>query len=169
MIDVRVKDRLFTIRPVSLNNLEQVLKVYQGCEDFLALGPVATASMEMARKDLEISHEEGGLFCGIHTEDGTMIGVVDYVPRGFQGDPHTAYLSLLMISSSFRQRGIGKAVFKAVEQEIRKDDSIRVLLAGVQVNNPRAVQFWQRRGFRIISGPRLMPDRTTVYELRKDF
>jgi ribosomal protein S18 acetylase RimI-like enzyme len=158
----------FEIRPVSEEDLEAVLRVYQGCEDFLALGPVATASREMVLRDLENSKEENGIFCGIHAADGRMVGVVDFVLKGFQGDPHSAFLSLLMIDSSFRNQGIGQAVFKAVENEIRKDRTVTALFSGVQVNNPPAVKFWQRNGFAIISEPKLMPDQTTAIELRKD-
>ena len=55
-----------------------------------------------------------------------------------------------------------------MEAEIRKDDRITTIESGVQVNNPNAIRFWQRRGYRIISGPTLMPDQTTVFALRKD-
>jgi len=124
--------------------------------------------MEMVLKDLEISKEEGGIFCGIYTMDGRMIGIVDYVPNNFQGDASAAYLSLLMIDSSRRSQGVGKAVVQAVENELRKDSSITVILAGVQVNNPQAIRFWQRNGYDIVSEAKLMPDETTVFDLRKD-
>lgn len=169
MITFRIEDRCFEIHPVSPDELGDVLHVYRQCEDFLALGPVAAASMEMVLKDLEISREEQGIFCGIYSEGGAMIGIVDYAPRGFEGDPHAAFLSLLMIDSSFRNQGIGKAVVEAVEQEIRKDSSITALYSGVQVNNPMAVRFWERNGYAIVSEPRLMPDQTTAVALRKDF
>jgi ribosomal protein S18 acetylase RimI-like enzyme len=162
------QDKTLEIRPVTQADLDAVLEVYKRCEDFLALGPVATASMEMVLKDLEISKDEGGVFCGIYTMDGEMIGVVDYVPDHYQGDPQTAYLSLLMIDSSFRNQGVGKAIVEAVEDEIRKNSSITVILAGVQVNNTLAVRFWQSRGYAIVSEPKLMPDQTTVFDLRKD-
>ncbi len=55
-----------------------------------------------------------------------------------------------------------------MENEIRKDAKINTILSGVQVNNPQAVQFWQRNGYRIVSEPRLLPDQTTAVELRKD-
>ena len=168
MITVTMQDKLLEIRPITENDLDEVLHVYQHCEDFLALGPVATASMEMVLKDIQLSQEEGGLFCGIYTADGTMIGVVDYVPKHYRNNPQVAYLELLMIDPSFRNHGIGKAVFEGVENEIRKDPSVRAFLAGVQVNNPHAVQFWQRNGFRITSEPKLMPDQTTVFDLQKD-
>lgn len=156
------------IRPVTQDDLGAVLDVYRQCEDFLALGPVPTASMEMVLKDLEISREYGGHFCGIFTADGTMIGIFDYVPRNFKGDPHAAFLSLLMIAAPFRDHGVGKAVVEAFEEEIKKDENVSTILSGVQVNNPLAVQFWLRNGYRIVSGPELMPDQTTAYGLQKD-
>jgi ribosomal protein S18 acetylase RimI-like enzyme len=167
MITVNVQDRLLEIRPITQDNLDAVLEVYQQCEDFLALGPVATASMEMVLKDIEISRDQGGIFCGIYTADGKMIGVADYVPSNYQGNPQTAFLSLLMIALPFRNQGIGKAVVDAVENAI-KDAQATVILSGVQVNNPQAVQFWQRNGYRIVSEPKLHPDRTRAFDLRKD-
>ena len=161
-------DNHYYIRPIRPDELDAVLGVYRQCEDFLALGPVPTASMAMVLQDIEISQREGGVFCGIYdAADGGMIGVVDYVPRGFEDDPHLAHLSLLMIAAPFRQRGVGKAVVEAVEQEIAKDARVTAILSGVQVNNPHAIRFWQKRGYRIVSGPTLMPDQTTVFGLQK--
>lgn len=168
MISIMTRSRFLEIRPVTQGDLEAILEVYQQCEDFLALGPVATASMEMVLKDIEISKNEGGIFSGIYTADGKMIGVVDYVPNNYQANPETAFLSLLMIASPFRSQGIGNAVVDAVEKEIGKDAQINVILSGVQVNNPQAIRFWQRNGYRIVSEPRLHPDQTTAVDLRKE-
>ena len=44
---------------------------------------------------------------------------------------------------------------------------IRMLRAGVQVNNPGAIRFWQRMGFAITSSAELMSDGTTCYQLKK--
>jgi ribosomal protein S18 acetylase RimI-like enzyme len=164
-----VRDHVLEIREISHDDLDAVLNVYRHCEDFLALGPVATASLEMVLKDIEISREEGGIFCGIFTADGKMIGVVDYVPSHYRGDPQSAYLSLLMITKPYRSQGIGKAIVEVIEHEIKEDAQVKTILAGVQANNPQAVKFWQTRGYRIVSGPDLMPDQTTAFGLRKDF
>lgn len=158
----------FTIHPIKRRDLGAVLEVYQRCEDFLSLGPVATASMEMVRKDIELSRSQGGIFCGIFTTEGEMIGVVDFVPKDFEGDPQAAYLALLMIAKPFRSLGFGKAVVDAVEHQIREDPQVTKVLAGVQVNNPDALRFWLRRGYQVTGGPELMPDQTTVYHLRKN-
>jgi ribosomal protein S18 acetylase RimI-like enzyme len=168
MTTIAIQPYSLEIHPIAANELDAVLDVYRQCEDFLALGPVPTASMDMVLKDLEISKEEGGIFCGIYNSAGQMIGIIDYVPSNYQGDIHAAYLSLLMIAAPFRSQGIGKAVVEAIEHEIQKDPAIHTILAGVQVNNTQAVKFWQRMGYRIVSGPELMPDQTTAYGLRKD-
>jgi ribosomal protein S18 acetylase RimI-like enzyme len=168
MITIAIQEFSLEIRPITQMDLDAALEVYRQCEDFLALGPVPTASMEMVLKDIEISHEEGGIFCGIYFTDGRMIGIFDYVPANYQGDAQTAYLALLMIAADYRNQGLGKAVVEAFEEEIRKNGQVRTILAGVQVNNLQAVQFWQRRGYRIVSGPKLMPDQTTAYDLRKE-
>lgn len=145
-----------------------MLEVYLQCEDFISLGPVATASMEMVLKDIEISQSLGGIFNGIFNADQEMVGVVDFVLKDFEGDPQSAYLALLMIGKPYRSLGIGKAIVEAVEREIQKDPAVTRVLAGVQVNNPDALRFWQRQGYQVTGGPELMPDQTTVYHLRKD-
>jgi ribosomal protein S18 acetylase RimI-like enzyme len=156
------------IRPIAQDDLGAVLAVYQQCEDFLALGPTPTASMDMVLKDIELSRAEGGVFCGIYLADGTLIGVIDYIPANYRGEPRAAFLELLMIAAPFRNRGIGQAVVAAVEDEIRRDATVDTILAGVQVNNPQAVRFWQRNGYRIVSEPKLHLDQTIAVDLRKN-
>ena len=165
---IEIPDRSLEIHPIAQDDLDAVLAVYKQCEDFLALGPVSTASMEMVLKDIEISKNAGGVFCGIYTADGKMIGVIDYVPGDYNGEPDTAFLELLMIAAPYRKRGIGKAVVKAFENGVGKDPKVSKILAGVQVNNPQAVRFWQAIGYRIVSEPKLQPDQTTTVGLRKD-
>lgn len=156
------------IRPVTAADLHAVLNVYVQCEDFLALGPVAHATMEMVLADLEISKKAGGIFCGIFSSRGEMLGVIDYVPSNFAGNPAHAFLELLMIATPYRNQGLGKAVVEQIEAQIRKNPQVTVILSGVQVNNPAGIAFWQKMGYRITSEARRMPDQTTVYDLQKD-
>lgn len=158
----------FTLRELSLADLPAVLEVYRQCEDFLALGPVATASEQMVRIDMEHAEREGSRFCGIYNDAGDMMGIVDYLPQGFAGVPQHAFLELLMIAAPYRQQGLGAAVVAAVEAEIRRSPTVTTIFSGVQVNNPGAVRFWQRYGYRIVSEPELMPDQTTAVRLQKD-
>ena len=167
-MNISLRDFSLEIRPIAQDDLGAVLDVYKQCEDFLALGPVPTASMDMVLKDIELSKAEGGIFCGIFTAGGRMIGVIDYVPRDYRGQPDTAFLALLMIALPFRKQGIGRAVVEAFENEVRKDPKVSTIFSGVQVNNPQAVQFWQRNGYRIVSEPKLYPDQSIAVDLQKD-
>lgn len=157
----------FTIRQLSADNLPAVLEVYRACEDFLSLGPVSTASAEMVRQDMKLSAEIGGEYCGIFDGDGNLMGVIDFLREGFEGELQHAFIELLMIAQPYRSRGLGAAVVAWVEQEIRQRSHVTAILSGVQVNNPAAIRFWQRQGYRIVSEPQDFPDGTTAYRLWK--
>jgi ribosomal protein S18 acetylase RimI-like enzyme len=163
-----IRNNSFEIRTITPDDLGAVLDVYRQCEDFLALGPEPTASMAMVLKDIEISTREGGVFCGIYTADGEMIGVVDFIPGNFDGDPHIAFISLLMIAPSFRKQGVGTTIVELIENQIRKDARVKTILSAVQVNNPIALRFFQKNGYRIVGGPELQLDQTTTFRLQKD-
>jgi ribosomal protein S18 acetylase RimI-like enzyme len=158
---------LFIIRPVQPEDLEQVLEVYRQCEDFLALGPTPRASVEMVLGDLKISQEAGGIFCGIYKDSQDMIGVLDYIPQNFEGNPDWAFIELLMIAAPHRRKGLGKEIVQLVEKEIVQNPRITDILLGVQVNNPGAQEFWRKVGYQIISGPVDCGDGTTAYRLCK--
>lgn len=157
----------FSLRQLDAHDLSAVLKVYQHCEDFLALGPTASASAEMVRQGMTLSAGIGGRFCGIFAADGTMIGIVDYILEGFEGDPGCAFLELLMIAREYRGQGLGAAVVRYVEAEIRRHPQVRAIRAGVQVNNPSAIRFWERQGYAIVSDAEDFPDGTTAFQLQK--
>jgi ribosomal protein S18 acetylase RimI-like enzyme len=155
------------IRTLTPDDIYSILMIYRQCEDFLAFGPEPNASLKIVLKDLESAQNEGGIFQGIYTA-GKMIGVVSYVPGGFEGELSNAFLSLLMIIPAFRGKGIGTKIVAMVEKEIFRDSHITAILSAVQVNNPDALRFWQKNGYRISGGPELRPDGTTVFRLRKD-
>ncbi len=152
------------IRLISDSDMPALLEVYRQCEDFLALGPVATASLEMVAADRELSRSQDGEFYGLFDENGCLMGVLDFIRDNYRGEKGCAYLELLMISLPYRSRGLGEAAFRWMVAELRRAGIPR-LLAGVQVNTPKAVRFWQRMGFRITSEAKLLPDGTTCYDL----
>ena len=151
------------VRPILDSDLPAVLEVYRQCEDFLALGPDPHASMEMIAADRELSRANHGEFCGLFAADGTLMGILDFVRAGWEGDPGCAFLELLMIAAPYRNQGLGVEAFAWLEGEL----NVPLLRAGVQVNNPGAIRFWQRMGFAITSGAELQADGTTCYRLEK--
>lgn len=168
-IQCDVDDQHFLIRPLAQTeaDLSAVLEVYRLCEDFLALGPVPRASMEMVLADFEHSRAEGCTFCGIISAANEMPGIVDFSTGGYEGDPSLAFLSLLMIAAPQRGKGLGEAVVGAVEAHIRQAGRAKAIASGVQVNNHGAYRFWQRLGYQVVSGPEAMGDGTVAYRLLK--
>jgi ribosomal protein S18 acetylase RimI-like enzyme len=164
----KTNNRALTLRTITQENSDAILEVYRQCEDFLALGPEPKASAAMVLKDIRDCQGEGGVFQGIYTADGCMVGVISYVAAGFKGKASDAFISLLMIAAPFRRRGSGKEIVQRIESEIRQNPCINSILSAVQVNNPDAIKFWQKNGYKIVGGPELRPDKTTVYRLRKD-
>jgi GNAT superfamily N-acetyltransferase len=76
---------------------------------------------------------------------------------------YTEFFRILIVGRHIdRKQGIGKAVVEAIENEIERNAQVDKILSGVQVNNPKAMQFWQRNGYRIVSEPKLHPDQTTT-------
>jgi GNAT superfamily N-acetyltransferase len=82
-------------------------------------------------------------------------------------NPEKAFIALLMLSQSCRGKGIGAGVVSALERDLSRR-GIRSIGAGVMVNNAPAIAFWDKMGYRIVGGPELLPDRTTVFGLLKD-
>ena len=165
MSAVSVYPNVFALRSVDRSDpavLAALLEVYRQCEDFLALGPQPHASPEMVQADLDLSQKAGGIFCGIILcPSNEMIGVADYIPCGFEGNRHHAFIELLMIGKPFRSHGLGYRVVAELETEICKDPQITAIRLGCQVNNPGGGRFWQRCGYRIIGPPTQYPDQTT--------
>jgi ribosomal protein S18 acetylase RimI-like enzyme len=166
-VDPHLSGEDFEIHPVGEVDMAELLELYRLCEDFLAMGPVPHASEEMVRSDLRLSKSYGGIFCGIFDTAGVMLGVLDLVTAGFEGDPGFAYIELLMIAAPWRSRGLGSRVMALVEADLCRNPYMHTIRAGVQVNNPLARRFWQRQGFREISLPELLPDGTTCVQLEK--
>ncbi len=154
------------VRPIVDSDLPAVLEVYHQCEDFLALGPNPYASPEMVAADRELSSEHGGEYCGLFNEDDQLMGVFDFIRSGFEGDAACAFLELLMIASPYRAQGLGAKAVAWLLNELRRAGITR-LRSGVQVNNPDAIRFWQRMGFKIITDAQQMDDGTVCYQLEK--
>jgi len=153
------------LSPLLENQHTHALAVYQACEDFLALGPEPHASAAMVTADLQYSREHGGLYSGIwHLE--TLVGVLDYIPSHYEGQPYCAFINLLMIIPSWRGSGLGHSVITRLEQQLSTQGITQVWTA-VQVNNPLALSFWQHCGYVIKVPPARQSDGTTTQLLAK--
>lgn len=153
------------IARITETDLDSLLQVYQLCEDFLSLGPIAKASMEMLLKDINHSKDSNGLFCGIWNELDNQIGIIDFIPSNSAG---TASLELLMIAKPFRNLGMGSEILRCLESYLKRTYKAKRIDSGVQVNNEGAIRFWKRHGFHLEGQGRDMGDGTTAYQMYKD-
>lgn len=159
-------DHKVTIRPVDGSLMPELLDLYRHCEDFLALGPDPRATEAVVLRDLASMRAAGAEFHGMYAADGALLGVLDVILQGYNGNPDCAYIELLMLRADARNAGLGAAVIRALEQYLA-EQRISEIQADVQVNNPAAQRFWQRMGFDCIGGPVLQPDSTVTLMLRK--
>lgn len=158
----------FEILPAGAERTDELLALYRRCEDFLALNPLApSADAAMIQRDLTTTAAEGGYYCAVQAPGGELLGVVDFIPRGFQEQPQQAFLELLMLPADRRGQGLGARVLACVEDALRIDPQVTALLAGCQVNNPRGLRFWLRQGFEMITEAETQPDGTVCVLLRK--
>lgn len=155
----------YRIGPVADSELDYVLNVYKNCEDFLALGPVPNASMNMVVADINHSRDENGIYCGIWDNSNTMIGIIDFIPNT---DQHTSFLSLLMISKEYRNIGVGTVVETLLESHLKNNYQTSVLRSGVQINNQIGIRFWGKCGFIISEDAQDLDDGTIAFQMYKD-
>ena len=159
---------IFSIRPIEDSDLPAVLEVYRHSEDFLALGPAAAASLQMIAADRALSRQEGGLYCGIfypqENKPDRLAGILDYTLQ-LPGQPGILFIELLMLARAERGRGLGAAVVEWLLAQY--GGQVSALQAGVQVNNPGAVRFWQRMGFRITGPAEPQADGTVAFPLER--
>lgn len=158
----------FELRRLTQSDWAEALHVYRACEDFLALGPEPHASKGMVLADIAASEQEGGVYEGIYDLRNQIVGVVEYVPKGFNEDLSLAFFSLLMIAAPLRGKGIGRRIVEVIEREVRKDIAIKSILTAVQVNNHDGLRFWLRNGYEISGEAQTQPDTTVTHLLSKD-
>jgi ribosomal protein S18 acetylase RimI-like enzyme len=164
MTDALISTPSLRIRVPSADDIVAILQIYRECEDFLSLGPVPTASMQMVLDDMDHSQRVKGVFCCILDAAGRHVGVLDFVP---ESRPRTAYLALLMIARKYRSRGCGTEVVCELESYLKRAYGTELIESGVQVNNPIAVRFWKRCGFTIGTEAEAQDDGTVAYEMYK--
>lgn len=148
------------VRPASEADLPALVHIYNQSGDFLRLGS-DTLPEQAAIADFSHSVVNHTWFCLLEWE-GQPVGVLD-----FSGGevPNEAHLNLLMLSAPYRSQGVGLAAFQWLKDNLRLVPGLRRLRADVQVNNPRALAFWQRLGFQVSGPPALQPDGTTTLPL----
>lgn len=155
------------IKPITPTDHPAIHKVYHDCGEYLMLMPDSKIGTDMMVADIDEAKAESGIYCGIFYGK-RMIGVVSFVPSRFEFRPVDAFILQLMIIPAYRLRGIGGEVVKRVEEEICSRGRIRSIICSVQVNNPNAIKFWEKYGYKKPDRPETLPDKSVIYRMRKN-
>ena len=155
----------FEVDSLDRGDASQLVELYRQCEDFLALGPVSQASLDLVETDMAQSRSLGGRYCAIRDREGNAIGVLDFAPNVRHG---VTFIELLMIGTPWRRSGVGRAIVTALERHLREHCDTQLVESAVQTNNPDGMEFWSSMGYERSAGAELQPDTTVTYRLWKD-
>ncbi len=85
-------------------------------------------------------------------KEGDEILAFAVITKGYYRIRHIAYIEILVSNQDVEKKGIGKAFFHEVLAQLAKEGFTKVEL-GVEVDNLRAVSFYEKLGF-FIEGTR---------------
>ena len=141
------------IRPAALSDLDAIVSLWLGMmreheafDSRVRLGPSAGEAYENYARHY-VTRSDAPVFVAEHDGEVIAFGLA-YRARNlpmFLPD-HYGFLSDLVVTPSWRGRGIGTALVGEITRQLRAQDVTHVQLQ-VYHNNARARAFWHRVGF----------------------
>lgn len=135
----------FQLIPLTSENVERALEVYNSNEDFLVdhLGETRVPQ-DWLTEELHHANESGFTIFGVHkTDTGDVLGIIDL---GLFGD--LAYLSLLILKKDAQRKGVGSEIFQNLELFLKKKKMKTIRLDVVKGRGFEGVlAFWKHHGF----------------------
>ena len=124
------------IRPLSASDISTVERIWNGCADCGEVLYFPISADGIRKLFLEGEGRDPGLFL-VYEEQGSVLGFVQGVaPESFRGGkPGRAYLTVLMVSPEARNGGIGTALLKAMEHEMRGRGADRLEISSLNPIN----------------------------------
>ena len=146
----RVEKRL-EMRALGARDYPAVVEIYRQTPRFIVELNGRSADsigLEMVEEDAAHAANHGATFAGLFLrENGQMVGVADYVPNGYGGQPNRAWIALLLIAEPYQRQGYGSEAYRLIEESIFADPDMQTLGLGVLVNNGPALGFWRTMGY----------------------
>ncbi len=140
------------IAPLEPGEYAEAAAVYRESRRFrvdISSYPPESPGPELVAKEAADAREHGALFCGLRLKKSRqMVGVAVYEPSNYRGDPACAWIALLMIAEPCQGRGYGTEAAQHIEDAIFSAPGVQAIKLGVLSNNPAALAFWRRMGYR---------------------
>jgi len=117
---------------------------------FAAIGEPEGALAGCAEKDFRsvpegFPRERKHYFGVYHKQNGTMIGLADYLD-GYPG-PGVGFVGLLVFDEQWQRQGLGKEAWRALSGWAAAELGAREFRLGVVETNRPALDFWKSLGF----------------------
>jgi RimJ/RimL family protein N-acetyltransferase len=145
--------RLFVIRLIDVSESSILQAIFDACSDYAVIHFGEPFSAEAAEKeffDLPSGSQlhQKRVFI-IEDNSGIPVGAIE----GICGYPHETcwYLGLFLILPIHRNHHIGSDALKNLETFIKNSDLCSEIKLAVLLSNKKALRFWKRNGFSIIS------------------
>jgi len=129
-------------------DLEDILKLCEGCLDYYELLGIKSVSMETAKEifeDLPEGKEDNDkMVIGFYNKEGTLIGIIE----GLRDYPQKSiwYIGQMMVAKDQRNKGLGKKFYKAFKQWAA-EHNVKSIKLGVLEPNIAGIKFWEKMGF----------------------
>ena len=155
MLTINLNSDNLLFRDITKDHLNEVLKLYNQNEiNMYATGIDRPMSFQdINQKYLEVlvnSHEFfAGIFIGGEmTPMNKMVGVIK--GRIDYDNSEEAWISSILIDSSFQKSGLGTKSVSAILKLLRDNYDIKTAMIGILSGNTIGKEFWQKIGFHYI-------------------
>jgi len=136
-----------TIRELNKSEVSQLQKFFEDSKDYFLL----TEKREPSKDEAENFFNElpegktitDKLLLGIF-EGGNLVGILDFIKD--YPEKRQWYIGLFLITPKVRKKGLGSNIFRAVENELKKENVGSIVLS-VESDNTKGISFWQKFGF----------------------
>ena len=150
--------------PPPCRHYPALVDIYRECRETLPAGTREPIDILMVMEDIRRSQEAGRSFCGIYLPEGQApVGVVDYVPFGFDGDPAVGGIHVIMVRPEGRRKGVAAEAVSALEQMLFASQEIDAICVKVRVNSTGAFSFWEGLGYQRHQGTQPLSDEAAGY------
>ncbi len=141
---IRTKEGLqdFVLRAARDSDVQEIARIYNGNADFLKTHlSCERVDDSFVREELKEMKNAGFRSCVlVHGQTGEICGIVDYRAG------EEAYLSLLMLRSDRRGKGLGKQIYRELEELFRRQGA-RSIRVEVLLKENGSAGFWKELGF----------------------
>ncbi len=133
------------LRPLTVADANTLQAVYNGAADYFLKLLGRRPNFGEATRDLQAALMETNRYIMGIEYDGEMVGMLDV--RLHYPEVNITQIGLLLLTQSWRNRGVGTWALRMFESWLRRDTSIRQVRLNVAASNREAQRFWQREGY----------------------